>query len=315
MAKFLVTGGAGFIGSNISAELLKLGHEVSIIDSLLTGKQENIQKIMKDVNFIKGDIRNSADIARACKGMDYVLHQAALPSVPRSIEDPALSTEINVMGTINVLLAARDAGVKRLVYAASSSAYGDTPVLPKREDMKENPLSPYATAKLAGEHMCRVFTGVFGLQTVALRYFNVFGPHQDPTSQYSAVIPRFITAMLNDRSPVIYGDGEQSRDFTFVENVVHANILAATTTNAEAIGKMMNIACGGATTLNEMIRMLNEMLGKKIKVDYQPARKGDIKHSLADISRAEKLIGFKPKTAFKEGLRVTLDWYRANQKR
>jgi nucleoside-diphosphate-sugar epimerase len=314
MAKFLVTGGAGFIGSNISKELVRSGHEVAILDNLATGKMENIVEIIKKIKFIGGDLRDLPTARKACEGADYILHLGALPSVQRSVEDPAKSTEVNVMGTINILIAAKDAKVKRLVYAASSSAYGDTPVLPKIEDMKENPLSPYATSKLAGEHYCKVFTQIYGIETVSLRYFNVFGPQQDPTSHYSAVIPRFITSMLKGESPVIYGDGAQSRDFTFVENVIHANILAATTTNKEAVGKMMNIACGEATSLNDMIEILNGFLGASIKAKYQEARLGDVKHSLADISRAKRLIGFAPKVAFKEGLKKTLDWYRNNLK-
>ena len=314
MAKYLVTGGAGFIGSNIAKELVRLGEEVVIFDNLSTGKRENISNISAKVKFIEGDLRDISLIKNACSGIDYVLHQAALPSVQRSVEDPAGTSEVNIIGTLNALIAAKDAKVKRFIYAASSSAYGDTPTLPKREDMKENPLSPYAVSKLTGENFTKVFFRIYGLETVILRYFNVFGPSQDPASQYSAVIPLFITAMLKGVSPVIYGDGKQSRDFTFVENVVSANILASKAQNKEALGKMMNIACGDAFSLNDMIATLNEIMGKDVKPKYDEGRKGDIKHSLADISLAKRLIGYTPKFTFKEGLKKTIEWYKSRSK-
>jgi len=309
MSKYLVTGGAGFIGSNISKALVEDGHEVTILDNLATGKKENLSAIMKKVRFIEGDIRDINTVSKAVKGIEFVLHQGALPSVQRSVKDPSSSNEANVQGTMNILIASRDSGVKRVVYAASSSAYGDTPTLPKIENMKEMPLSPYAVSKLTGELYCRVFSRIFGLETICLRYFNVFGPNQDPTSQYSAVIPRFITAFLRNEAPTIYGDGRQSRDFTFVENVVSANILASKAKSKEAIGRTMNIACGEAFSLNDIIKMLNEIAGTNIKPKYDKARLGDVKHSLADINLAGKLIGYKPKVRFKEGLRRTFGWY------
>jgi len=311
MAKYLVTGGAGFIGSNISKELVGLGHEVTVFDNFSTGKKENLEKIPDKIKIIEGDLRDLELVKKAFRGIEYVLHEAALPSVQRSVEDPAGTSEVNIMGTVNALIAARDNGIKRFVYAASSSAYGDTPTLPKKEEMKENPLSPYATGKLAGEHFCKVFAGIFKLETICLRYFNVFGPNQDPRSHYAAVIPKFITMIMKNEPPVIYGDGEQSRDFSFVENVVSANVLAATTANKEAIGRTMNIACGEAFSLNQMVKMINEIVGKDIKPRYEEGRAGDIKHSLADISVAGKLIGFRPKVTFRAGLAKTIDWYKA----
>ena len=310
MQKFLVTGGAGFIGSNICKRLVAEGCFVRVVDNLLTGKRANLTPIMDKIEFVEADM-GVPDVARSVvKGIDVILHEGALPSVPRSVDDPALTHQHCVDATFTLLLAARDAGVKRFVYAASSAAYGDTPTLPKVETMAPNPLSPYAVGKLVGEYYCSVFSKVFGLQTVALRYFNVFGPGQDPASQYAAAIPAFVTAILRDQSPTIYGDGEQSRDFTYVDNVVQANLLAARA--KETHGEVVNIACGEAVTVNAIIGMINQLLGKNVKPIYAPARAGDVKHSLADITAAKKLIGFKPVMLFREGLEKSIDWYRRN---
>jgi len=310
MDRFLVTGGAGFIGSNICRKLLSQGCFVRVVDNLLTGKKSNLTDIIDNIEFIQGDIGVEKIARSAVKGIDFCLHQAALPSVPRSVGDPAATHRHCLDATFTLLLAARDAGVKRFVYAASSAAYGDTPTLPKVETMPPCPLSPYAVAKLAGEYYCSVFYNVFGLQTISLRYFNVFGPHQDPTSQYAAAIPAFVTAILKDKPPTIFGDGEQSRDFTYVDNVVEANLLAARAKNTK--GEVVNIACGQAVTVNEIIEMINDLLGKNVKPLYTDPRLGDIKHSLADISLAKKVIGFAPKVSFRQGLEKAIDWYRQN---
>jgi len=310
MNKFLVTGGAGFIGSNICRKLVQQGCFVRVIDNLITGKTSNISDIIDKIEFIEGDMGDEQTALSSMKDIDIVLHQGALPSVPRSVEDPAATHRHCLDATFTLLLAVRDAGVKRFVYAASSSAYGDSPSLPKVEAMSAGPLSPYAAAKLSGEYYCSVFSEVFGLETISLRYFNVFGPYQDPTSQYAAAIPAFVTAMLKDEKPTIYGDGEQSRDFTYVENVVEANLLAANARRTS--GEVVNIACGEAVTVNTIVDMINELVGKDIKPIYTDPRPGDVKHSLADISLAEKLIGYKPKVSFREGLRKTIDWYREN---
>ena len=310
MDKFLVTGGAGFIGSNICRKLVSQGCFVRVVDNLLTGKKSNLSAILGRIEFIEADM-GDPDVARqAMKGIDVVLHQGALPSVPRSVDDPAATHKHCVDATFTLLLAARDAKVKRFVYAASSSAYGDTPTLPKVETMPVNPLSPYAAAKLMGEYYCSVFSKVFGLETVSLRYFNVFGPQQDPTSQYAAAIPAFVTSILKDKSPTVYGDGEQSRDFTYVDNVVEANLLAARA--KRVAGEVVNIACGEAITVNAIIKMINEIVGKSVKPIYAPSRKGDVKHSLADIKLAKKLIGYKSVVGFKEGLEKAIEWYREN---
>jgi UDP-glucose 4-epimerase len=310
MDKFLVTGGAGFIGSNICTKLVSQGCFVRVIDNLLTGKKSNLAGIADKIEFIEADMGN-ADAARAAmKGIDVVLHEGALPSVPRSVDDPAATHRHCVDATFTLLMAARDAKIKRFVYAASSSAYGDTPTLPKVETMPVNPLSPYAAAKLMCEYYCSVFYKVFGLETISLRYFNVFGPNQDPTSQYAAAIPAFVTSILKDTPPTIYGDGEQSRDFTYVDNVVEANLLAARTKQTK--GEVINIACGEAITVNAIIDMINKIVGKNIKPTYLPSRKGDVKHSLADITLAKKLIGFKPVISFKDGLKKAIEWYRVN---
>jgi len=310
MEKFLVTGGAGFIGSNLCKRLVAEGCFVRVVDNLLTGKRSNLASVMDKIEFVEGDM-GVPEVARSVvKGIDVVLHEGALPSVPRSVDDPAATHRHCVDATFTLLLAARDARVKRFVYAASSSAYGDTPTLPKVETMRPDPLSPYAVGKLVGEHYCSVFAKVFGLETISLRYFNVFGPQQDPASQYAAAIPAFVTAILRSSPPTIYGDGEQSRDFTYVDNVVHANLLAARA--KEAAGQVINVACGEAVTVNEIIGMINRLLGKKVRPKYEPARPGDVKHSLADITAARELIGFEPVVLFPEGLEKSIDWYRRN---
>jgi nucleoside-diphosphate-sugar epimerase len=305
VAKYLVTGAAGFIGSNIVEELVRRGEEVRAFDNLSTGKQANLRGVASSIEFVRGDITDAESVKGAVRGVDYVLHQAALPSVPRSVQDPLASHEANATGTLNVLLAARDEGVKRVVYASSSAVYGDSPTLPKHEAMPTDPLSPYAVNKLAGEHYCKVFSLIYGLPTVALRYFNVFGPRQDPTSQYAAVIPAFIVAMLEGRRPIIYGDGQQSRDFTYVSNVVSANLLACQ--RDEAVGSAMNIACGDRITLLELVAQLNSLLGTNIEPVHEPARPGDVKHSMADITQAEKKLGYKTIVDFSAGLSKTIE--------
>lgn len=310
MDKFLVTGGAGFIGSSICRKLVSQGCFVRVVDNLLTGKKSNLAEFIDKIEFVEADMGDSQVAQSAVKDIDVVFHQGALPSVPLSIDDPAATHKHCVDATFTLLLAARDAGVKRFVYAASSSAYGDAPTSPKVETMPTSPLSPYAVGKLVGEYYCSVFSGVFGLETVALRYFNVFGPHQDPKSQYAAAIPAFVTAILKDEPPTIYGDGEQSRDFTYIDNVVNANLLAARAKKTN--GEVINIACGEAVTVNQIIGMINELLGKNVKPLYVDARVGDVKHSLADITAAQNLIGFKPIVSFSEGLNLAIDWYRNN---
>ncbi len=310
MEKFLVTGGAGFIGSNICKRLVLEGCFVRVLDNLLTGKKSNLAEVSDKIEFVEADMGDSQIAQSAMKDIDVVLHQGALPSVPLSVDNPAATHRHCVDATFTLLLAARDAGVKRFVYAASSSAYGDTPTLPKVEAMPTDPLSPYAAAKLAGEYYCSVFSKVFGLETISLRYFNVFGPHQDPTSQYAAAIPAFVTAILKDEPPTVYGDGEQSRDFTYIDNVVHANLLAARA--EQTAGEVINIACGEVITVNVIIDMINEIVGKDVKPIYADPRPGDVKHSLADITRAQKLIGFNPVISFNEGLQKAIEWYRDN---
>jgi len=310
MEKFLVTGGAGFIGSNICRKLVSEGCFVRVIDNLLTGKKSNLDGIIDKIEFIEADMGDENAARDAVKDIDVVLHQGALPSVPKSVDNPAATHKHCVDATFTVLLASRDAGVKRLVYAASSSAYGDTPTMPKVETMPCIPLSPYAAAKLVGEYYCSVFTKVFGLETISLRYFNVFGPHQDPASQYAAAIPAFVTAILHDEPPVIYGDGEQSRDFTYIDNVVDANLLAARAKKTN--GEVVNVACGEAVTVNQIIELINNIVGKDVKPLYTDSRPGDVKHSLADITMANKLIGYKPIVPFDEGLNLAIDWYRDN---
>jgi UDP-glucose 4-epimerase len=310
MTKFLVTGGAGFIGSNICRELISQDCFVRVVDNLLTGQMSNLAAIIDRIDFIRADMGDPQVAQAAMKDIDVVLHQGALPSVPLSVDDPAPTHRHCVDATFTLLLAARDAGVKRFVYAASSSAYGDTPTLPKVETMTPVPLSPYAVAKLVGEYYCSVFYEVFGLETISLRYFNVFGPHQNPASQYAAAIPAFVAAILKDEPPTVYGDGEQSRDFTYVDNVVHANLLAARAKQTK--GEVINIACGLAVTVNDIITMINDAVGKNIVPNYTDPRPGDVKHSLADISLAEKIIGYETRVPFKQGLQLAIDWYREN---
>jgi len=308
MAKYLVTGGCGFIGSNIAEYLVAQGHEVRILDNLTTGKRENIASFAQHVEFIEGSLLNKAVVEKAVRGVDYVLHQAALPSVPRSIEDPETSNRVNVEGTVILLRACTQAGVKRVVYAASSSAYGDQPTLVKSENLLPRPKSPYAVSKLAGEYYMQAFSACYGLETVSLRYFNVFGPRQDPTSQYSAVIPKFITAMLRGQRPTIYGDGTQTRDFTFVLNNVLANIAAAEAPGVS--GRVFNIACGTSYSLLDLVSEINAILGTSIEPEFAPPRAGDVRHSLADISAAQEALGYKVVVDFREGLRRTIEWYK-----
>jgi nucleoside-diphosphate-sugar epimerase len=307
MARYLITGGAGFIGSNIARKVVSEGGEVVIIDDFSTGYESNLEDIKNDITLIRGDICDMETVRKATEGVDFVHHHAAMVSVVRSVEDPQRTNEVNIGGTINLLVAARDAGVKRFVFAGSSSAYGDNPTLPKQEDMKAEPLSPYAVSKLAGEMYVKVFNDVYGLPAVTLRYFNIFGPYQDPTSQYAAVIPIFIKRLDMGESPIVYGDGEQSRDFTYIDNAVRANLLA---TRAErAPGAVINVACGERFTLNELLTRLHALVGKSIEATYEAARPGDVKHSLGDISRARDVLGYEPLVSFEDGLKATVDWF------
>jgi nucleoside-diphosphate-sugar epimerase len=310
MSLCLVTGGAGFIGSHVVRRLLELGHSVRVLDNFSTGRRENLAEVESRIELIEGDICDAATAERTAKGVEVAFHLAARASVPRSIEFPRQANEVNVTGTLNVLLAARDAGARLFVYSASSSAYGETPTLPKIESMAPQPLSPYAVSKLTAENYCRCFAHVYGLETVSLRYFNVFGPRQDPNSAYAAVIPAFVSRMIHGERPIMFGDGEQSRDFCYIENVVSANMLSM---QAEKIaGETVNIACGERTTLNRMVALINEQLGTNIEPEYQDPRPGDVRHSLADISAAERVIGYKPLVLFEEGLKRSIDWYRQN---
>lgn len=309
MPHYLVTGAAGFIGSAIVRELLKRGEQVRGLDDFSTGKWENIANL-DGLDFREGNILDSRDLASACEGIDCVFHEAALPSVPKSVADPLLTNSVNAQGTLNLLLAARDAGVRRVVYAASSSAYGDSEVLPKREDMLPNPISPYAAQKLTGEYYMKVFASVYGLETVSLRYFNIFGPRQSANSEYSAVLAKFITQMLQGETPTIFGDGEQSRDFTYVDNAVEANLLACSAPAKTVCGKVFNVATGSCVSLNETYKLLVNTTGFKGAPQYQPPRVGDVKHSVADIKLAEQHLGYSPKVSFKEGLARTVRWYR-----
>jgi nucleoside-diphosphate-sugar epimerase len=308
----LVTGGAGFIGSHIAAAMSESGARVRIIDDLSTGHLENVTEIGGDIDFIQASVGDSKALARALEDVELILHEAAIPSVPRSVEKPVETHEASVNATFALLLAARDRKVRRLVYAASSSAYGDQPELPKREDMRPDPLSPYAVAKLVGEYYCQVFTRAYGLETVSLRYFNVFGPRQDPGSQYSGVISRFISALVNGEQPTIYGDGEQSRDFTYIANVVDANLRAAQA--ADAVGAVINVANGERVTINEVFEILKRLTGRaEAKVEYAPPRVGDVRDSLADLRLARSLLGYEPLVGLEDGLRRTLDWWQTSR--
>jgi nucleoside-diphosphate-sugar epimerase len=307
MAQYLVTGGAGFIGSHLCEELVRRGHTVRVADSLITGKRSNLDHI-PGVEFLEGDLADLALAQRAAQGVDYVLHQAALPSVPRSVTDPISSNRANVDGTLNVLVAARDAGVKRLVFAGSSSAYGNTPTLPKHEDMPSHPLSPYALQKVVGEQYLQMFTRLYGLETVSIRYFNVFGPRQDASSPYSGVISVFATALLENRPPTIHGDGEQTRDFTYIANVVDGVLRACDAPGAS--GEVINVATGGRISLNQLYRTMRELVGGTLEPEYTETRSGDVKDSQADITKAQRLLGYQPIVSFEEGLKRTLEWYR-----
>ncbi|MBZ4645635.1 MAG: UDP-glucose 4-epimerase (Galactowaldenase) (UDP-galactose 4-epimerase) (GalE-like) [Clostridia bacterium] len=312
MPFYLVTGGAGFIGSNIVKELVRRNDRIRIIDNLSTGKLENIEDYLKNIEFIKEDIRDFSACQKAVRGVNYVLHQAALPSVKRSIDDILSSNSTNIDGTLNILEAAKREGVKKVVFASSSSVYGNTDTLPKTESMAANPLSPYAVEKYTGEQYCKIFHEIYGLRTVCLRYFNVFGPGQDPASEYSAVIPKFIYSMLKKQPPVIYGDGYQSRDFTYVENVVEANLLAC---HSQKVGRgeVINIGGGNRTTLNQLVSYLSEIIGYDGSVLYEKARKGDVLHSLADITSAQSLLNYNVKVKMKEGLNRTVEWFRGKR--
>ena len=308
----LVTGGAGFIGSNLADELVRQGAKVRVIDNLVTGYRENLEEIAGDFDFVEADLNDDKALTGAIEGVDVVFHQAALPSVPRSVENPRETHQACVNGTFNLLLKAKDAGVRRVVYAASSSAYGDQPTLPKVETMSPEPLSPYAAAKLVGEYYCRVFNQVYGIETVALRYFNVFGPRQDPSSMYSGVISRFIDALMKGTTPTIYGDGEQTRDFTYVANVVSANLQAAET--SAGIGKVINVANGERVSLNELLETLKKILDKSgVQPEYLPERKGDVKHSQADNGRAKEFLGYEKLVDLEEGLKRTIDWWKTSR--
>ena len=305
--RFLVTGGAGFIGSNLVKRLLEKGYSIRVLDNFATGLRENLTDFIKDIELIEGDIRDFWTVVKATKGIDYIIHQAALPSIPRSIDNPLTTTEVNINGTLNILEAARFNSVQRIIYASSSSVYGDSPQMPKKEDMKPMPKSPYAITKLAGEEYCMSFYNLYGLETVALRYFNVFGPRQNPTSQYSGVIPKFINMLKNKQNPTIFGNGKSSRDFTYIDNVVDATILAVE--KEAAVGNIINIACNKAYTLNDLVEKLNKIMDIKIPPIYRPEKLGDIKHSLADISKAKNMLGYKPRIDFEEGLKRTIDWW------
>ncbi len=305
--KVLVTGGAGFIGSNLVRKLLNDGYEVRILDDFSTGKEENIKEMAKEIEIIEGDLRNEEDCQKAVSDCEIIFHQGAIPSVPRSIDNPISTYQVNVNGTLNLLLASRDHNISKVVFASSSSIYGDTPTLPKIETMSPSPQSPYASSKLAGENICQVFARTFRVPTICLRYFNVYGPRQDPTSQYAAVIPKFITALLNNEQPIVYGDGEQSRDFTYIEDVIQANIKSA---KSEAnMGEVLNIACHAQITLNQLLEQLKNIIGKDIEAKYTDPRPGDVKHSYAAIDKARNLIGYQPNVDFSTGLENTIEFF------
>jgi len=304
---YLVTGGAGFIGSHLVERLVADGATVRVLDNFSTGKRANLAPFLSRIELIEGDIREAEACARACHGVEVVFHEAALPSVPKSLADPVTTHDVNVNGTLNMLVAAREAGARRFIYAASSSAYGETPTLPKVETIPPEPLSPYAVQKLLGEQYCQVFSRCYGLQTLSLRYFNVFGPRQDPASQYAAAIPAFVTAILQGEPPVVYGDGEQTRDFTYVDNVVHANLLGAAAKRTQ--GEVLNIGCGEHVSVNQVIREINRLLRREVQPRYAPARTGDIRDSWADIRLARRMLNYQPTVGFAEGLSRTIDWY------
>jgi len=308
----LVTGGAGFIGSHIASALVAGGARVRILDDLSTGHRENVEEIGGDIDFVQGSVADEALLRRVLEGVELVFHEAAIPSVPRSVDNPRQTHTASVDGTFSLLVAAREKKVRRLIYAASSSAYGDQPTLPKSEEMLPDPLSPYAVAKLVGEYYARVFTRVYGLETFSLRYFNVFGPRQDPGSQYSGVVSLFISALSTNNRPVIYGDGEQSRDFTYIDNVVDANLKAASATGG--LGQVINIANGERITLNQLLQELKDLTGRsEMEADYRDSRIGDVRHSLADISRARQILGYEPLVGLRDGLRRTIDWWKASR--
>lgn len=309
METYLVTGGAGFIGSNIVEELLKQGHKVKVIDNFITGKRENIAPFLGDIELIEDDIRNIEIVKKAAKGVDYVLHQAALRSVPKSVDEPSLANDINVNGTLNVFLASKEMDVKRVVYASSSSVYGDCDVFPEKEDFVPKPISPYAVSKLTGEYYGYTFSKTYGLEVVSLRYFNVFGPRQNPESKYSAVIPAFISRMLDGKPPIVEGDGNQSRDFTYVMNVVDANLAAA---KAERVsGEVINVACNRAYSVLDIVKYLNKFLGKEFRPEFAPPRKGDVRKTMADISKMKTLLKIEPKVDFETGIKKTLEWFQS----
>lgn len=312
MSTYLVTGGAGFIGSNIVFELVKKGHRVKVIDNFITGKKENLEGIYDKIELIEGDIKDLELLRKITKGCDYVIHQAALRSVPKSMNDPISYTQVNVEGTLNVLMASREAKVKRVVYASSSSVYGDSKKLPQTEGQLPQPISPYAASKLAGEHYCRVFSKVYGLEVVSLRYFNVFGPKQSLESEYAVVIPKFITCMLRDEQPPIHGDGKQTRDFTYIDNVVQANLKAATCNGVG--GEVFNIACGKSYSVLDLVKYLNEILNKDIKPYFIAPRPGDTRHTKADTTKMKKILGLNPKIGFAEGLKKTAKWFSEKEK-
>ena len=310
MAHYVVTGGAGFIGSHLAEELVRRGERVRVVDSLITGKRQNLAHL-REIEFMEGDLANLEVAQRAVAGVDFVLHQAAIPSVPRSVQDPITSNRANIDASLNVLVAARDAGVRRVVYAGSSSAYGNTPTLPKIETMPTAPLSPYALQKLVAEQYCQMFTQLYGLETVTIRYFNVFGPRQDPSSPYSGVISLFINALCDGRQPTIYGDGEQTRDFTYVANVVDGVLRACHAPGAS--GEVINVATGGRISLNQLFRTVRDLVGAKIEPMYRDPRAGDVRDSQADISKARRLLGYEPVVTFEEGLEKTVEWHRTSQ--
>jgi nucleoside-diphosphate-sugar epimerase len=312
MSKYCVTGGAGFIGCNLVRFLLERGHQVVVLDNFATGKRENVEEILSRITLLEGDIRDRRMVDQAIGGCDGIFHQAALGSVPRSVEDPVTSHDVNVNGTLTVLEAARAAGVKRVLFAASSSAYGNQPVSPKHEEMPVLPISPYAAGKVACEAYMRGYAASYGLDTLCLRYFNVFGPHQDPNGAYAAVIPAFVSRLLQGQAPVVYGDGEQSRDFCYIQNVCKANYLGMTAPSEVCDGRVLNIACNERTTLNEILCLLQELLGTDIQAEYTQERPGDVKHSLAAIDAARESIGYEPEVYFQEGLGKAIDWYREN---